>query len=289
MVDRTITRRGFLRSAGAVAVSAPVLLSGCAAGEAATTWEQARESGKLKVGYAKELPYAYVDGSQRLTGAGPEVVRAVLSRMGITEIEGVGADYRQLVPGLKANRYAMVASHMTISPDRCIDARFSTPDFQSKSAFLVPKASRQNIASFDDVKKRKNVLIGVLTGSDELGQLVAAGVPEEQIVTLGDQDSLFRAVSDQRVYAALTLDTTADYLIKENQDALLQKTPPFETSGPNVGAFAFPRMQLDFVREFNKHLVKLHKSGEWAKIVEPFGFTEANDPKQARTGELCKA
>lgn len=291
MVSEAISRRGFLRAAvGAAAVGVPVLSAACSSAEGATTLDEARKSGKLTVGFADEPPYSYTDKSGRLTGAGPEVVRAVLGALGVKELDGVLTDYRQLIGGLTTNRYSMIATPILINPDHCTDVQFTHPDFQSKSSFIVPKGNIKKITSYADVKKNKKVLVAVLTGAEEMAHLVQAGVPEEQIVTLGDQQSLYRAVFDQRVYAVATLDVTARYLLSQNKNTGLEQTPAFDPPKPNIGAYAFPKMESKFAAQFNAELDKLHSSGRWLEIVKPFGFTADNKPKSGlSTSELCKA
>ncbi|MPY81211.1 MAG: ectoine/hydroxyectoine ABC transporter substrate-binding protein EhuB [Actinophytocola sp.] len=282
---RALPRRTLLR--GAVTTGL-ITLAGCGPEGASTSFQAAQESGTIKVGFADEAPYGFLDETGRLTGEAPEVARAVLRTFGITKLEGVLADFRQLIPGLKAGSYAFVAAGMFINPTRCADAAFSIPDYQVKSAFLVPRGNPKGITRFGDIKG-EDVLIAVLTGAVELGYAVEAGVPEEQIVTLGDQDSIFRAVRDGRVYGAATLDTTVAWLLEQNPGSGLEKTKPFlRGDTPGIGAFTFPKGATDFVTAFNTELRKLKESGEWLRIVKSFGFSERNvPPPDVTTEQLC--
>lgn len=286
-----LTRRDalFRAAAGAVLLGGGSALSGCATAGSGTGFADARESGKILVGVAGEQPYGFLDDDGKVTGEGPEVARAVLKRLGITELEGVLVDFRQLIPGLKANRYSFVAAGMFINPDRCNNAAFSIPDYQVKNAFLVPEGNPKQIHSFEDIKG-KDVLIAVLTGAVELGYAIEAGAAEEQIVTLGDQDSIYRAVRDGRVYGAATLDTTVGYLLKQNPDSGMAKTKAFLPPGGSagVGAFTFRNGETEFVKAFNTELRKLKESGEWLEIVKPFGFTREHQPgPDITTEKLC--
>lgn len=293
MGNQRLSRRTVLLQAAAAGIATMgggALLSGCAGADSGTSFADAKSSGKIKIGYANEAPYGFTDPAGRLTGQAPEVARAILRKLGITEIEAVLADFRQLIPGLKAKRYAFVAAGMFINPERCANATFSIPDYQVESAFMVPKGNPEGIHQFADIKG-KDILVAVLTGAVELGYAIEAGVPEEQIVTLGDQDSIFRAVRDGRVYGAATLDTTVGYLLKQNPDANLEKTEPFRGSEaiPGVGGFTFPKGETEFVRVFNTELKKMKDSGEWLEIVKPFGFTERHlPPKDLTTERLCE-
>lgn len=74
-----LSRRRLLALAGAL----PVLAAGCAA-PTGSALERARKAGVLRVGIAGERPYGYADAAGRVTGAQPEVARAVLATLGST-------------------------------------------------------------------------------------------------------------------------------------------------------------------------------------------------------------
>jgi len=59
---------------------------------ATSTLERLRESGVVRVGYANEAPYAYVDQTTgQLTGEAPGTLRKVMERLGVRQVEGVVA------------------------------------------------------------------------------------------------------------------------------------------------------------------------------------------------------
>lgn len=286
------TRRDVLRrstTATAAVLGGPHTLAGCADEDASVTFKEARRTGKIKVGFADEAPYGFLADDGRLTGQAPEVARVVLRPLGIDAIEGVLSDFAQLIPGLKAQRYAFVAAGMFITPARCAEVAFSIPDYQVESAFLVQAGNPAGINRFEDVRDA-DVLIGTLTGAVELSYALAAGVPEEKIITLSDQDSLFRAVQSGRVYGAAMLDTTAAYLLQEHPGSGLEQTAPFPGSGnrPGIGGFAFRRGDDQFVNAFNMQLREVKRSGAWRRIVADFGFGSAHEPpSEIPTQTLC--
>lgn len=287
------TRRDFFRraaAAGAVTLGGPTLLSACASNDDTTTFEGAKESGKIKVGFGNEAPYGFTGPDGKLTGAEPEVARVVLKAMGINEMEAVASDFKQLIPGLTASKFAFVAAGMSITPERCKSAASSIPEFKVSSTFLVPKGNPEGINRFEDIAE-KGVTVGVLTGAVEKGYAEDAGVAPDKIITLDNQDNILRSVLDGRVYCGALLDITSGWLLKQNPEAPLEATEPFLGGGekPDVGAFTFRKEDTEFVDAFNAELKKVKDSGEWLKIVEPFGFTEANVPTpDLKTEELCK-
>jgi len=285
------TRRDFFRRTGAmgvVALGGPAVLSACGVGggggdkpegvgAAAVTFEEAKKTKNIKVGFANEAPWAFMDEKGELTGYAPAVAREVLKKLGIDHVEGEVTEFDSLIDNARAKKYAFVAAGMSIKPDRCKNSDFAVPDYQVGSAFLVPKGNPKNITRFEDVKGAK-VKIATLGGAVENQFAKDAGVPSSQIEPMPKQDDILRAVQAGDVYGAAILDVTAAWLVKNNPDAGLEVTESFQAGDkPEVGTFNFRLDDDEFREAFNKELIELHKSGRWLELVEPFGLTEAND------------
>ncbi|UFS97064.1 ectoine/hydroxyectoine ABC transporter substrate-binding protein EhuB [Nocardia huaxiensis] len=275
------------------AVALTVMASACGLGGddgAAVSYADAKSTGKIKIGFANEAPWAFLDAGGELTGYAPTVARAVLKNLGINEIEGVVTDFDGLIDGLRANNYAFVAAGMFINPKRCESSDFAIPDYQVGSAFLVPRGNPSNITRFEDIT-RANVHVATLGGAVENGYAQDAGVPGALIEPMAKQDDILRAVRNGDVYGGAMLDVTASWLSKHNPDANLEVTQSFQQGArPDVGTFNFRLDDDEFRADFNRELRKLHESGEWLKLVEPFGLTAANEPDPAFTTEqYCAA
>ncbi|WP_169815054.1 ectoine/hydroxyectoine ABC transporter substrate-binding protein EhuB [Nocardia uniformis] len=257
---------------------------------AAVTYADAKSSGKIKVGFANEAPWAFLDEKGELTGYAPTVARAVLKNLGIDEVEGVVTDFDGLIDGLRAENYAFVAAGMFINPKRCESSAFAVPDYQVGSAFMVPEGNPRNINRFEDIT-RENVRMATLGGAVENGYAESSGVPSQLIEPMAKQDDILRAVRNGDVYGGAILDVTATWLAKHNPDANLEVTPSFQYGErPDVGTFNFRIGDDEFREDFNRELRALHESGEWLRLVEPFGLTAANEPDASMTTEqYCTA
>ncbi len=274
--------------AGTVPLAAAVACSA----EGDTTLERARNAGVLRVGLSGERPYGYVDFDGGVTGAQPEMARAVLARLGVGGLAAVQVPFDRLIPGLQSGQSDMITAGMTVTPRRCTEVAFSRPDFLAPPAFLVREGNPREIETFEDVA-RSDSRLAVLDGSIEQEYAQAAGVPEEQLVTVDDQRLLLRVVADGDATAgALTAISLRDVLSR-NPGVGLEVTEPFQPSlGGRVpvpaGAFAVRSGDTELLNAFDEELAALHRSGEWLRITEPFGFTPSNlPPPGLTTAELC--
>ncbi|GAA4416144.1 ectoine/hydroxyectoine ABC transporter substrate-binding protein EhuB [Actinokineospora soli] len=276
--------------AGAIALPAASACTTVA--EPGDALETARRNGKIRIGIANEAPYGYTDAGGRVTGEAPEVARAVFKALGVNEVEAVAGNFDGLIPGVNARQFDMVAAGMNITPERCGQVAFSIPDYTALTALLVPKGNPKGVKDFADVKA-KGVPLAVLSAAVEKGYAEDAGVADAQ--SLDSQDSLLRAVADGRVYAAALTDISLNDLVKKNPDAPVEVTPGFVPTkdGAEVvsgGGFVFRSDDTALRDAFNAELAKLHESGEWLRIVEPFGFGPDNLPgAELTTEKLCAA
>lgn len=259
---------------------------------AGSTLEQARATGAIRVGISGEQPYGYIDSSGRVTGAQPEVARAVLARLGIDGLDAVRVPFAELIPRLQSGQFDLITAGMTVTPGRCREVAFTRPDFVALPAFLVREGNPQEIESFRDVA-RSGARLAVLAGAAEIDYARAAGVPDDRLEIVQSQSALFRSVEDERVPAGvLTRISLADEL-RRNPGSGVEVTDGVKpvVDGRQVipgAAFAARTGESDLLDAFNRELTALQSSGEWLRITEPFAFTRENlPPPDLTTADLC--
>lgn len=292
-------RRGAFRrstSLGVAALTGVALLAACTeapgSGEEVTV-ESLRDAGTVKIGIAGEIPYGFTEEGE-VTGESAEVAKAVFEAMGVPEVNATQVDFGQLIPGLNAGQYDMVAAGMAILPSRCEQALFSSVDYVTPTAFLVPEGNPQDVTDFQDLKDT-GVNLAVLSGTVEQQVAEALGVPDDQIQTYGKQSEMLQALQADRAYAGALTDISLKALLEQNPDAKMEVTDGFVpvVDGEEqiqAGGFVFRKGDEELVDAFNEELENLHSSGEWLEITEPFGFTEDNvPPEDLETEQLCSA
>jgi polar amino acid transport system substrate-binding protein len=279
-----------------VAAVAIVAVAGCDRGERAeeTTLQRIQRAGVVRVGYANEAPYAYMDeDAGRLTGEAPEIARVVLNEMGVERVEGVLTEFGALIPGLKAKRFDIIAAGMYILPKRCREIAFTAPTYRIGEAFLVKAGNPLGLHSYEDLAAHPDARLGVVAGAVELAYARASGVPDERIAVLPDAPSAVAAVQAGRVdaYAGTAL-TVQDMLGKAGDDGI-ERAAPFKDpviAGERVsgyGAFGLRQGDTALLAAFNERLHAFIGSPEHLALVKPFGFTRAELPGEMTAARLC--
>ena len=251
--------------------------------------------GVVRIGYSNEAPFAYYDHeSGRLTGESVEVTRHVLKQMGVLRVEGIITEFASLIPGLKANRFDMIAAGMWIIPPRCRQINFSEPISCTGQGFIVKAGNPLNLHSYEDVAKHPTARLGVVAGGVELKFARAFHIPEERISIFPDAPSSIAAIQARRVdTCAGPVPTHRDLLAKADDSGLERALPfvdPVAESLPSrlCSAIGFGQEDERFLREFNGHLETFIGSSQHLEMIQPFGFTEAELPNNLTTEELCR-
>ena len=258
-----------------------------------TSLERIKREGVIRVGFANDVPYAYVGSDGRLTGEAPEVARKALRKMGINEMEGVYNEFGSLISDLKAGRFDMIAAGMFITPERCKEIAFSEPTYRIGQAFLVQAGNPKDLHSYEDVANQPDVILAVMEGAVEGNYARAVGVPESQIVAVPDPPTGLVAVKTGEADALALTSLAIDRLVKTDRDHQVERAQPFANpiiDGKAVlgyGAFGFRQEDEDLLKEFNRHLTAFIGTQEHLDMVGPFGFTEV--PGDATAAELCES
>ena len=125
------------------------------------TLEKIQRVGVVKVGYANEAPYAYLDQQTgELTGEAPEIARVLFQQMGVDQIEGILTEFGSLIPGLKSGRFDVIAAGMYITPERCRAIAFTNPTYKIGEAFLVKAGNPLQLNSYEDVATHAKGSVG---------------------------------------------------------------------------------------------------------------------------------
>lgn len=247
------------------------------AASAETTLERVQRTGEIRIGYANEVPYAYIDLQGKVTGESPEIAKAVFGMMGVTRIKAVLTEWGALIPGLQANRFDVIAAGMYITPARMQQVAFADPHYQMRDTLLVQKGNPAALTSYAAIAADPSLRLAIVAGTAEYAYAIAGGVKEAQILQVPNTIAQFQAVMTQRAEAAVgTALTMAD--MADKSDGRLEAIADFTDDPAHIGygALAFRKEDGDLRDAVNAVMKTWLGTDAHLATVAPFGFDRSN-------------
>lgn len=248
--------------------------------------QRAENDDPIRIAVANEPPYTQLQADGTLTGASPDITKAVLERMGYTNTEGVEVDYESMIPGLDADRWDIISAGLFMNQSRCAEVLYASPDIVSTESLAVPAGNPNNLSTMDDVMNNSDITIAVLQGSFELKGARSIGVEDNQMDTYPRAPDALQAMNAGRV-DAIVLPTLSLESLKEQQGADFEISEPLKAYPLTGAGAAFRKSDEDFHAEFNKEMEAFKETDEFAKILDKWGF-DADASRQATVDELCE-
>ena len=274
----------FLAGAAALAVTVVTLTGPTAAQN--DKLEELKAQGFARVAIANEPPFTSVAADGKVSGAAPDVARVIFERLGVKEIVGSISEYGAMIPGLQARRHDVVTAGLFMKPERCAAVAYSEPVLCDAEAMLVKKGNPKGFKSYADVAKDASATIGAPGGGTEEKLALEAGVPRERVIVVPDGQSGLKMVQDGRIDAYSLPVLSINDLVQKANDPNLEVVAPVEGAPVYCDGAAFRKGDEALRDAFDVELKKLKESGEFAKIIEPYGFSAAAAMSTTRE-KLC--
>lgn len=238
----------------------------------------------LRVGFAIERPYAYIDRNGHVTGEAPELFRVMAQRLGHNSIDWVRMEFAQLLPELEVGRIDAIAAGMFITPERQRRASFTRPTARVGPA-LVVRRDEPRLPSSPDLKglaKGAELRWSVLQGAVESDMLIDAGIAPPSISTTTSALRGLRTVAEGDADVMALSTVTAWQLVNEQAQWPLE-VRPLRDGPAGEPAFAF-RLSDNSLRDaFDAELARFIGTEEHTAMVEPFGFGRSELPTLSRS------
>jgi polar amino acid transport system substrate-binding protein len=282
------------KSAAALALTATVLLAGCADTEASPAntgssagdpLKQYKDSGSLQLGVASEPPYSYLAPDGSVAGIDAEVAATVFKNLGVPEIKGVQVPFSAMIPGLQAKRFDVLAGDLFMKQSRCALVNFSEPTTVVTYSYLIKADLKDRPVTVTDLVTKK-LRVAVQSGTLQDAVAQKAGLSGKYLLQVPDGRSSVDALKTGRVDAVLDGRVALEALLTPGQTELVvtDTVPDMPVTGAGV---AFRNEDVALHDAFDKELKKLKDSGEYSKISEKYNL----DPEpvlKATKAELCK-
>lgn len=252
----------------------------------ADTLDDLRAQGFARIAIANEPPFTAVAADGSVSGAAPDVAREVFRRLGVPEVVASVSEYGAMIPGLQARRHDVVTAGLFMKPERCEAVAYSEPVLCDAEAFLVPAGNPGGFTSYADVAADPEATIGAPGGGTEERLALEAGVPRDRVIVVPDGQSGLTMVQDGRIDVySLPVLSISDLLAKAG-DANLEMVAPVVGAPVYCDGAAFRPEDTALRDAFDAELAAMKESGEFAAIVEPYGFSAAAAMSTSRE-ELC--
>lgn len=276
-----------------MALSAIAVSAMASTAVSAATLAEIKESGTIRIAVANEIPYGYVDPNGEALGAGPDVAKALMEQLGVENIEWVTTNFSSLIPGLKADRFDMVAAEMAILPDRCDQVLFSEPNSSYGEGLLVAEGNPKGIHAYSDFADNPDYKVAIMAGADQLEMLQKLGVADANMVTIAANADAISTVATGRADAYAATSLTASGLADQGDGVELAGdfTDPV-IDGVAVrswGGFTFASGNEELRDAVNEALAEFKQTPEWAETLSGYGFAQSDidGSGQRTTEELC--
>lgn len=262
-----------------------ILLSGAASADDKKL-DQLKEQGFARVAIANEPPFTAVGADGKVSGAAPDVAREIFKRLGVPDIVASISEYGAMIPGLQAKRFDAVTAGLFMKKQRCEAVAYSEPILCDAEALLVKKGNPKGFKSYADIAKDASATVGAPGGGTEEKLALDAGVPRERVIVVPDGQSGLKMLQDGRIDAYSLPVLSINDLVKKANDPSLEVVAPVQGAPVYCDGAAFRKGDEALRDAFDVELKKMKESGEFAKIIEPYGFSAAAAMSTSRE-KLC--
>ena len=250
--------------------------------------EDLRAQGFARIAIANEPPFTAVGADGKVSGAAPDVAREIFKRLGVADIVASISEYGAMIPGLQAGRHDAVTAGLFMKPERCAAVAYSEPVLCDAEAFLLKKGNPKGFMSYADIAKDPTGTIGAPGGGTEEKLALEAGVPRDRVIVVPDGQSGLKMLQDGRIDAYSLPVLSINDLVKKANDPNLEVVAPVKGAPVYCDGAAFKKGDEALRDAYDVELAKLKTSGEFAKIIEPYGFSAAAAMSTSRE-KLCTA
>ncbi len=278
--DRRLRTSAVAISVAALTLASTLVGTSIVAAQEETTLQRIQREGIARVGFSNEAPFAFAS-AEGITGAAPEILRAVFADAGVPQLEGVLVEFSGLIPGLVASRFDTIGAGMFVRPARCEEIDFGDPEYGLGEGLAVAAGNPLGLGKLQDFIDQ-GARLGMITGGAEVEYADIAGVPKEQQVVFPDGPTAIAGLQAGQVDAVMLTTLSINDLVTKSGDPnieFVQMTEqPLDADGnPAIGygAMGFRKEDDDLRLLYNEKLAEMKASGELLTIMEPFGFTEA--------------
>jgi ABC-type amino acid transport substrate-binding protein len=293
-----ISRRTWLATAIGMTAAGLALATTQSRSAFADTLDDIKKADTLKVGVGVmgTKPWVYQNGDGTYAGMEYEMLQYILPKLGVSKFEYVPVEWDTLIPGLKAKRFDIIFSGMTVTEERRQGAgiEFTRPYYFESDRIAVLEDSPYKTPA--DLKGK---ILATTVGTVEEMQaksLVARGMGGE-VKSFDDFAAPFLALQNKQVDAVVVDNTTFGEQKKVTPnirvigDPMSLAAKPEWQSKQNAAGYKFGGDGIGVRKEdaallaaLNQALDDMDKDGVRQKILEKYGLWDESLSREAMMG-----
>jgi polar amino acid transport system substrate-binding protein len=264
------TRKLRTKLSALTGVAALTLAAACGNGDEAEDGDR----GSITIGIANEQPFGYTDAEGNPTGFAPDVATAVLEGLGYTEVNAEVVEFGQLIGGLQARQFDLIAAGMYITEERLGQILFSDPDYCIEESLAVEEGNPHDIVDYTSFVDNTDITIAVASGTVEEGYAEDAGIADDQIRTYAGIDQMYAALAAGEIDAVTGTNATVQGQVRAREG--IEAVDPFfpvTEEGEEIlpcGGYGFRLDDQEFRDEFNAQLNQLREDGTTWELISPY-------------------
>ena len=285
----TFTTRRFLQIAGLAA--AGLLLGACGKKEtpppAPAPVAAAPAPAPVRI-YAVGTDAAYApfesqNEKAEIVGFDIDVVKAVAAKAGL-EVKFINTPWEGIFNALAQGDRDMIASSVTITPERQLTMDFSDPYFDARQLIAVKESSK--VAKFADLKKLKVGVQTGTTGDEAITKL--QGKTSTNIKRFESTPLALKELEAGGVDAVVADNGVVIHHVANNPGSKF-KTVADKEFVPEQYGFAFKKGNTELQAKVNKALADVKADGTYAKIYEQYFGAAPAQPAAAASAPAAAA
>jgi ABC-type amino acid transport substrate-binding protein len=261
----------------------------------ADTLDDIKKAGTIKIGNGVmgTKPWVYQEADGSYAGMEYEMLQYILPKLGISKFEYVTTEWDSLIPGLKAKRWDIIFSGMTVTEERRQGAgiEFTRPYYFESDRIAVKEDS-----PYQKPEDLKGKILATTVGTVEEMQaknLVSKGMGGE-IKSFDDFAAPFLALQNGQVDAVIVDNTTYGEQKKVTpnlrvigEPMSLSANPEWQEKQNNAGykfggdGIGVRKEDTALLAALNQALDDMDKDGVRQKILEKYGLWDQSLSREA--------
>ncbi|MGD7048493.1 substrate-binding periplasmic protein [Rossellomorea marisflavi] len=257
----------------AVLMTVASILSACGSKAKEGAMEKIKEEGTIRVGLMGTYqPYNFLNDNKEMDGFDADIAKEVAKRLDV-KVKFVTQDFSGMIAGLKADKFDVVISQMTITDERKKQMAFSDP-YITNSVKVIVKEDDKDIQSVDDFKGRD---IGVGLGTNDETYLRTELLPKVGDFTIKTYDDVFTSLKDLdagRIDATINNMYALKPIVEKNGFNIKAVGEPIKSDQAGIAA---KKGNEDIIKAINPVLADMKKDGTYNEIFKKWFGEEPED------------